>query len=561
MLRFYTGFLSAPRHSKQKRAKLQSFKQFDRLTSNNRSISSLFPAMARVSLGEDDLTELSLLRALEVDELVSSGLLTEEQRFNDNLLSILQFSYPEIKLQIFTGSTYPAEQLSFDIENLLLSRLVFDSLRIELRKILSADADTNDYERWCKREEGDAFESEMTVLHLVQKTVDFLETFRKPEEPDVLTGGNCKNDLIPFLGTDRTSFNFNAVALELLGKTPEEICEVIPECYRVLHVESVIRNDNYSDFLKCKSRIRQRIENNFSVEELRKTAHIKHHGRQRSQKPEMINYLMAPKLTFHGTPNRLVPNIVRYGFLRAGDLNPETGKRLEVRCGSTYGRGIYSSPSADFSLNYSGEDARPTTLNGFWGLKLIVCATIMGVSREMCHGDNWRNQSNPYPDADSHVGNRGLEYIVFDRTQILPCYVIHLDWGNDNRKHFHDVPVDPTKWEPKTHPKLRNRILGPGDKQRLKEELIAKAAKYFPYGYGPATGTSFVVEEVGEVDDDEEEYGDYQKARLDGVDGEGKSFWELGLGDVRKHERDEYTDALLGKRKDFKSEVINDEEE
>jgi hypothetical protein len=103
--------------------------------------------------------------------------------------------------------------------------------------------------------------------------------------------------------------------------------------------------------------------------------------------------------------------------------------------------------------------------------------------------------------------------------------------------------------------------LGPGDKQRLKEELIAKAAKYFPYGYGPATGTSFVVEEVGEVDDDEEEYGDYQKARLDGVDGEGNTFWELGLGDLRKDERDEYTDALLGKRKDFKSEVINDDEE
>lgn len=40
---------------------------------------------------------------------------------------------------------------------------------------------------------------------------------------------------------------------------------------------------------------------------------------------------------------------------------------------------------------------------------------------------------------------------------------------------------------------------------------MAKPLKYFPYGYGAATGTSFVIEGVGEVDDDEEEYGEYQR--------------------------------------------------
>lgn len=33
-------------------------------------------------------------------------------------------------------------------------------------------------------------------------------------------------------------------------------------------------------------------------------------------------------------------------------------------------------------------------------------------------------------------------------------------------------------------------------KQRQKEALVAKAAKYFPFGYEPATGTSFVVEDA-----------------------------------------------------------------
>lgn len=508
--------------------------------------------MDLLNVSEDDLTELSLLRALEIDELVSSGLLTEKQRFDESLLSELRFTYPEIKLHLFTGPAYPAEQLSFEIENLLLPRLDFDALRVELRKIRSDETAANNNQRWREREEGEAFESEMTALHLVQKTIDFLNSFRKldgSEEP--LIKEKCKNDIIPFSGIDLKTLNINAVALELLGKTPEQICEMIPEGFRVLHVETVIRNDSYSDFLKCKARIRQRLFDNFSDEELRKIAHIKHHNRRRTEKSEMVKHLVTPKITFHGTPNRLVPNIVRYGFLRAGDFNPETGKQLEKRCGNTYGRGIYSSPSAEFSLNYSGEDARPTTPNGFWGLKLIVCATVMGAPREVFRDDNWREQGRPYPGADSHVANQEREYIVFDRAQILPVYVIHLDWGEDNREYFESIPQDPTQWTARwTHPKLQKQVLAPGDKQRQKEALIAKAAKYFPYGYGPATGTRFVVEEVGEVDEDEENYGDYQKDRLGSVDGQGSgTFWEWDVSDLQRDEKDEYTDALVGKRK------------
>ena len=59
----------------------------------------------------------------------------------------------------------------------------------------------------------------------------------------------------------------------------------------------------------------------------------------------------------------------------------------------------------------------------------------------------------------------------------------------------------------KTHPRLLpDEGLWPGDVQRQKAAVHARAAKYLPYGYGPATGGRFMVEEVGEVDEDEEEY-------------------------------------------------------
>jgi hypothetical protein len=49
----------------------------------------------------------------------------------------------------------------------------------------------------------------------------------------------------------------------------------------------------------------------------------------------------------------------------------------------------------------------------------------------------------------------------------------------------------------------------------LRQEKKAAAAKYIPYGFGPAKRTAFVIEEIGETSDDEEVYGDYQGARIE----------------------------------------------
>ena len=81
----------------------------------------------------------------------------------------------------------------------------------------------------------------------------------------------------------------------------------------------------------------------------------------------------------------------------------------------------------------------------------------------------------------------------------------------------------------------------------MKKALQSKAAKWFPYGYGPATGTAFMVEEVGEVDEDDEDFGVYQHDRIDevegGVDGGGDVWKWDNIPDDGDRKLDEYYDS------------------
>ena len=55
---------------------------------------------------------------------------------------------------------------------------------------------------------------------------------------------------------------------------------------------------------------------------------------------------------------------------------------------------------------------------------------------------------------------------------------------------------------------------------------MQRARKYLGYGFGPKEGDHFVVEEIADVDDDEEDYGQYQEERLRTVASE-SSFWDF----------------------------------
>lgn len=117
---------------------------------------------------------------------------------------------------------------------------------------------------------------------------------------------------------------------------------------------------------------------------------------------------------------------------------------------------------------------------------------------------------------DSHFDG-SYELIVHDAAAIVPCYVIHLDMGAEAAKRaIFDAQKDPfgfaqTQRKKQLHPKLVEQA--PGDSARLAAEKKAAALKWFPNGFGPTKGTNFVIEAIAPVDDDEEEYGDWQAER------------------------------------------------
>lgn len=502
---------------------------------------------------EDDGIELELYRDLEIDALVEEALIPEDERLNVEMRNGFTLSNPEVLVEITTGHPYPAGPLECQVKNLTLPRIITDRLRVALRHSMQDDNETNGI-KWTNRETNcEPFE--MTALRIACKTRQLLTQYRndleklehEKETKKSKTDFNMAD--IWKTGLDLSTIEGHVSVNSLLGKTPGQICAGIPEYFRILHMESVIRGDLYDGFLCQQQELRKQLLE-VPLPTLRRSVpvEVRRHLRNRSsEKESLVDHLVNPHLTFHGTRRDLVPSIIRHGFLLPGDPIPLSKEASVVRCGSTYGRGIYSSPSSVFSLAYSGYGASATKPNEYNGLKLIVCATVMGISATMGRDDNWRERKTPFPGSNSHVTQDQNEYIVFNRAQIIPCYVIHLDWGQDNVFFFEDIPTNSNAWVNRLQapaPMILSPHLAPGDRQRVKKDLQSRAAKWFPYGYGPATGTSFVVEEVGDVDEDDEDYGEYQQERVDealqGVGG--MSIWD-SIHDDGDENKDEYYDS------------------
>lgn len=520
------------------------------------------------SFTEDESIELELLRDQEIDALVDQKFLPADEQWNPELRSGFVFLYPEVIVEIVTGHPYPAGPLEYQVKNQTMPRLIVDKLKSALYEILQNDGKANNLEKWANRghlNNFGCFEFEMTVLHIAAKTAEHLADYRNSQQATKASRefGNLNTSYGVASDDQGNRIDLSTIqghgsVTSLLGKTPEEICAEVPEHFRILHIESVIRGDLYSDFLYQKGAIRKQLLQR-PLSNLMESAPM--HFRQSLRKDmesrvSLVDHLVTPQLTFHGTRRDYVPSIVQHGFLLPGDPVPHSNEEHQVRYGSTHGRGIYSSPSPGFSLTYSGPGAFATNPKEYDGLKLIVCATIMGISATLGSDENWRKQSKPLPGANSHVSPNRYEYIVFNRAQILPCYVIHLDWGRDNARFFQDIPVNPQIWinRQKAHAqkKLNPQTLAPGDIQRFKEAQMSKAAKWFPYGYGPAKGTSFIIEEIGDVDEDEEEYGMYQIDRVDKVEDNsngGENFWVWGnLPEDGDNRTDEYYHSRRAKR-------------
>jgi len=361
----------------------------------------------------------------------------------------------------------------------------------------------------------------MLILRLLEETTSYIQAYREPLP--------CKNkpSTSQRRPIGRIPDSTADAAHHYLGKTPKEICADILPGYRIEHVESIIRSDLTRRFQQVQNEMRDTLLCKI-LQTLRQNIPYDRWRSDGASVEEAVEYLVKPRITFHGTRRSNVASIVQYGLLKPGDIHPFTKEPLKVACGNTYGRGIYTSPDPSFSLLYSDEEAHKTRPSAIPGMKLLVCATIMGRTAQMYSEDNWREQDEPYPGADSHVANSGQEYIVFNSGQVLPCYVMHVDWDdNDDVEEFltQNLAVN-NRGSGRPHPKLDITVLYPGDRARLKQERMAQASKFFAYGFGPVSGKNIVIEEVGEVDDDEEDYGEYQAQR---VEGEGT---ERGGGDV-----------------------------
>ena len=473
--------------------------------------------------------DLNFKGTMSLESLLKSHIPVEVGQWQISFVNGFVFEYPEVSLRIHSDSQHCSHTLQHSIENHKLSRLIVDSLRRSLRELVINS---------CGTERLSSFDFAMLVLQLLEETTYFLQEYRKPKLGDK----KLENNRYPFYRQPDVAPDN---AFYWLRKTTKEICDNILPGYQIVHVESIMRPDLSRRFREMQNHMRSTLSNQ-SVKTLERFIPPDQRRHSSFRLEDAIEYLVKPRITFHGTKREVVSSVVQYGFLKPGDAHPATRDPLKVRCGNTYGRGIYTSPDPSFALMYSS-DAAKSTRSALPGLKLIVCATLMGRVAEMNREHDWREMSEPYPGYDSNVGNHGQEYIVFNTGRVLPCYILHIDWRNNHDPMQFLAQQLKFSQKPKLHPKLNNEILYPGDKKRLKQERTAQGLKHFASGFGPVSGKDIVVEEVGEVDDDEEDYGDYQQNRIEGQ-AKDANLWMWA-----DHERtpgvDEYTVARFSKRK------------
>jgi hypothetical protein len=225
----------------------------------------------------------------------------------------------------------------------------------------------------------------------------------------------------------------------LLGKNITQILADLPRALRVLHVEPVFRTDLVTKFTRKRQEMRHQFETmrHDSLRQSISSTQMRRGGGDSGK--AMAEILSTPEFTFHGAPRKMMQSIVRYGFVIPGRKIGDTGEENKMACGATFGIGIYSSPSVAHASFYARDDTRNAF--GDWqdpaevpGLRIVVCATLMGRPVEVTRDATRRTEGLCHEQADSLVSPNGLEYIVFSPAQIIPCYVLHLDYGSEAAK-------------------------------------------------------------------------------------------------------------------------------
>ncbi|CAM1510118.1 Fc.00g004530.m01.CDS01 [Cosmosporella sp. VM-42] len=425
--------------------------------------------------------------------------------------SIFTFNFPKLVLQvgISSDSQYLTICQVLDI-NRLVPRRQLDPVRDEVRQILQGV---------FGKKEGlvKEFDLEVAILQALERISELEDEPARGTNPiKPWAAGELSNweDVLnnPY-GLDVSTIR--DTASEILGKTPEELVKNIPSAWRVIHMESVLRPDFVKRFRAYKEELRCSLKDHQGKLSDKLPPHSQLEGKVRAKlsRENIIEDMTTPRVTFHGTPLKSVASIVRYGFRLPGRV--VDGKIVaSPRSGVAFNRGIYSSQAPFYALSYAAGQHVVTPVGMLPSMRLFVCATVMG--RTYRDQEGQLKVHGPLVEGyDSHFDG-GFEYIVHDERAMLPCYVIHLDLGSaEAKKALDEAQRNPVQfyWNRPAKQKqgyTEKQKLAPGDLKRDREAKKAAAMKWFPYGFGPATGTRFVIEEVGDISDDEEEYGDWQ---------------------------------------------------
>ncbi|KAK4064060.1 uncharacterized protein Triagg1_9216 [Trichoderma aggressivum f. europaeum] len=334
----------------------------------------------------------------------------------------------------------------------------------------------------------------------------------------------------------------------LLGMTPEQIAQQIPSAWRIIHFENIMREDLLKRFRRYRDYLRAVLPGQPNLRK-KLPPHSSLAGRYHTtlSLDAVVEDVVKPRLTFHGTSLRSVRSIIRNGFLLPGKL--ADGKRIESpRSGIAFNRGIYSSQSAAYAMSYASGQQQQTPLGMLPSMRLFVCATVMGRTYGPKSDKTLGSVHGPLVGGyDSHFDG-GYEYIIHEERAMLPCFVIHLDLGSEEAlKSIRAAQLNPASIQETPTTSRASRLHqeyddSPGDRKRKQLALKAAAMKWFPYGFGTATGTSFVIEDIGATSDDSETYGDWQedKHAYEPSDeqsvgwGHRSSGWDEEEGDLQK---------------------------
>jgi len=124
--------------------------------------------------------------------------------------------------------------------------------------------------------------------------------------------------------------------------------------------------------------------------------------------------LAQPKIAYHGTAEANINSILERGLLVPG--MGEGGDVRHATDNGWWGKGIYLAPDPGLSIGYCRG-----------GSKLLICSVLMGKTFDVT---NRLDGQGVTPGYDSHTACNGSEWVIFDPSQVLPCYLI--SFGNQN---------------------------------------------------------------------------------------------------------------------------------